>query len=214
MITFKQFLSEAELQELATILKNDCKQFLSENNHGYLRRGVENLRGGKTVSIDGENVLLYSKRVRTDRSSLSTSRTDQKIMDDWFLKKFNVKPRSGAAFMLGMKAADETVKFYGVPCMVFPIGNYKAIWSPKIDDLFEHMDIQDKVLDSTGEDKHLSTADQRKTRITKLLDEGDYQNSNIGEAIQGKMEIMVVCDAYYAIPMVYKVLLKEMMEKL
>lgn len=65
----------------------------------------------------------------------------QKIFDEFFYKKFRWKPRSEGVFTIGDIKSIRGV--YGIPYIFVPIGEYKYLWSPDVDDLYEEIDYED-----------------------------------------------------------------------
>lgn len=164
--------NSAELEEvkdaIATI-KRDCKPFLDQLGGNLMYRGSRSQNHGPT--------RLFSKRgVRTNRRPTNTDPHVHDQMNDWFEKKFKIKARSETVFTTG-RFAD--AKGYGTVYCIFPIGDFKFIWSPKIDDLFVRLRAE------------------HEADIPGFLDAADYQDDDLAQALRGDREIMVACKEYY-----------------
>ncbi|WP_407305210.1 hypothetical protein [Acinetobacter sp.] len=152
------------------LIQRDCKPFLSQANGGLLYRGMR--------SAVGEKAVVFSKKTpRTDRKPRNTDIRLHKIMDDWFNEKFGVKARSEAVFCTGdfIDALS-----YGAAYAIFPIGDFKFIWSEYINDLF-------------------IAARRNPSTLLDTLKDANYKTTNLPEAIESDHEIMISCKEYYAL---------------
>ena len=210
MMTFKQYLREAddnptdaeleaeamrdeedflENSKIRALLMKDCAPFMKEcRRGGFLYRGIQNLDDLDPVLVDesmGDEIPVFKKAVRTDRRPLETSDEGQVMYDKWFEKKFGYKVRAQSMFCFpeDSKAA---ARQYGQVCLVFPIGDFQYVWSPKVVDL--QMYAEDRI----------GYADQ--ADVDKMLDKAGYKSTGLNSALGRSSEIMVRCKAYYAIP--------------
>lgn len=195
MTTFKQFLAEAPVSVKELIEKN-CGPFLRRSKGaGFLHRGVKDFN-----SLDYEIATLYDgskttyavKQVRQDRKPLGTSQVVHEMIDEWFEKNFGFKARSTTMFCLGNIPRTSLVAAYGTPCVVFPAGAIKFVWSPRVRDLYVSMPYE-----NWTEVEGLK-GDELRQRIWEWLDRHEYQDTNLDEAIKSQREIMIQCDKYYA----------------
>lgn len=194
MITFKQFLNEDEAITFRELIERDCKPFLRESKqHGLLYRGVEergipidtalSIRPG--VDTARANDLIYwEKAVRKDRKPKDTRLLQHNVLDGWFKKKFGFGARSEAMFCLG-ETGKTLLRQYGVPCVVFPIGEFQYVWSPIVKDLYNDVGQDQKMLQDTD-------------ALVDYLEDAKYIDSHLHKAVNMKNEIMVKCDRYYA----------------
>lgn len=185
MKTFKQFLLEED-QDIFELIKKDCQPFLEAANGKFLIRGAKSIDGSK-IYKDKNIQFSYSKRqVRKDRNPRETSKKDQAIQDEWFKDKFGVKARSESLFCLS-----EYKKYLaygygkGNVCSIFPIGEFKIIWSPKIKDLFGELSEYSNI-----------TANE----IRSKLESANYIDTDIDSALESNCELMLICDEYYSLP--------------
>jgi hypothetical protein len=197
MITFKQFLSESDIEAISAevMLRKDCDPFLYETMGSFLVRGVQGLTlDHMALDPDGNKMEFGIKNVRTDRRPLDTSERRHKIFDEWFERKFGWKPRSEGVFAFGEKASISEIKTYGKPCIIFPIGPIKYVWSPRVSDLYAdiiYSGIKDKDDDSIED------------RILEWLDHAGYIDQGLEDAALGNSEVMIKCSRYYAFPYEY-----------
>jgi hypothetical protein len=200
MITFKQFLGE-DKDDLKKILERDCGPFLDKSGlSGLLVRGMRHTNRATIRHVehpldDHEVIEYYELTTRTDRKPSDTPPSASKIMDDWFNREFGVRARSAGMFCFGdNRHGMGAVGQYGEPYAVFPIGDFKFVWSKDVSDLYSQTDT---IIE---------------TNLEAFLEEHEYQNNKLYKAIQTKAEIMVVCSKYYAFdyrecePMLRKIL--------
>ena len=103
----------------------DCKPFLKDFYNGDRTKFMYS---GRSKDIEH-----FVGTVRTDRKPKDTHIDLHNDLDDTFKKKFGVKPRSNSLFCSG----DENIVYeYGTPYIIFPIGQYKFLWSTLIEDLY------------------------------------------------------------------------------
>jgi hypothetical protein len=75
------------------------------------------------------------KKVHKYRTPTDTPEEIQKWIDDEFEKKFGWRPRSQGVF-----ASASVFGAYNPRFIFFPIGKYKYIWSPEVQDFFGKLD--------------------------------------------------------------------------
>jgi len=198
MKTFKQFISEEEVKELVDILKRDCKPFLNEANGLFLRRGVRVLKESELeeAMLNGHTIELYTKQTRRDRKALSTSSHWHELADEWFAGKFGLPARTQAVFCLGESGNYDTLKSYGIPCMIFPIGEFSFVWSPKVADLFSDID---DLPHNIAQAQFNGGKDESRALFFRWMDKKGYEDGNLSQALSGSNEIMMVCNSYYAV---------------
>jgi len=103
MITFKQFLSEEEMNEVEKLIKTDCGPFLREaKGAGFLRRGIKARTFDNFVTdYAGDDLSYIVKEVRQDRRPADSSPFVHAAMDEWFEKNMGFKARSSTMFAFG-----------------------------------------------------------------------------------------------------------------
>jgi hypothetical protein len=181
MSRLQQYINEEktkDLQYLINMVKSDCKPFLREMKKAgqFLYRGYDNVEYSTT------EVVYYKKKVRSDRKPRDMYQNVHNKMDKLFDEKFGWKARSNGIFCTGDRT---TALGYGTAFMVFPIGNFKFIWSPEVEDLWRWV---------RG---HISS---RKGKSTVPDLEGiseTYTNKDFPKAIKSGNEIIINCKEYY-----------------
>ncbi len=177
-------------KKIANILQRDCAKFIDEiqGSGSFVFRGTD-----KEV-----NSLIQSFGVRTDREPKAVSKRNSVLFDDLMEKKFGIRPRSEGVF----GTSDEGVATsYGRPYMLFPIGNYKYVWSDEIFDLYgDSMYI---------DDEPESEQDRIIEYFTSL-----YKDTDLKGAIKSGNEITFICDKYYLVkPVLERELIKLLFGK-
>jgi hypothetical protein len=211
MITFKQFLSEDENVNPFDLIKRDCQPFLSQSGGKFLTRGFRSWSHKPMhVKHPFKDMSEYSsydsypyvkKAVRKDRTPVDMSKEETQILDDYFQQKFKVRPRTQAAFCYPERLAGEASE-YGALYAIFPIGNFKVIWSPMVKDLYHDFDnlmagLHVRRAVSYKGDK--SMYQDALNRVEAELDELNFKMDLEG-ALNSNSEIMLLCDEYYGVP--------------
>ena len=163
-------------EEIVTVLKKDCSKFLKE------ARGVF-WRGSRTGTLDPRQHDIMKLSPRTDRQPRNTPKKVHDALDRYFLDEYGWKARSEGVF--ATRSGDHA-GVYGPRWMIFPIGNYKYVWSRDIVDLF------DEVLD-------LGALDYEE--IFDIMDEFVYSKYDLADS--GDSEVMFKCKNYYLINNIY-----------
>lgn len=191
MITFKQFLNEEDIDQLARLIEKDCGPFLKESGRrGLLFRGVqdtspENAAGEVDDPInEGKKILYWKKAVRKDRRPKDTPEEIHNAIDEWFENKFGFKARSQTMFVFGQNIKRHTLSQYGKGCIVFPIGPIKYAWSNRIYDLYAKFNGAEEMEDI-------------RTMID-ALERAAYTDDQLSAAVKLDKEIMMECSGYYA----------------
>lgn len=124
--------------------------------------------------------------VRKDRVPKHSSKALHDAADNFFFAKYKWKARSESMFCSSDKF---TAKSYGEPYYVFPIGKFKFLWSPEVDDLYT-------------EAPPVKADDAKSVQeFNAWLRKCKYTTTDLNAAMVWGHEIMVNCAEYYAIPM-------------
>jgi len=186
----KQYLNEyaytGDVVDWSPITK-DCKPFIKElkGAHNLLLRGSRKSNPG-----------IIKVKPRQDRRPMSTLPKVHDMLDGFFKAKFGWKPRSTGVFCSGSL---NTALFYGPVNSVWPIGNFKFLWSPKVSDLFSHLTDQVNTTEHDGWSYWLDNPDGLKAIVDT------YTDKNLPKAIDGtatdmqSFEIMIGCKEYYMV---------------
>jgi len=195
VLSLARMSDSVRTQILGTVeqIKRDCQPFLNEIEDPFsLLRGLRptpDWTVHKNVRID-------------DRMPMSTPENLHNSLNALFQKKFGASFRN-AMFCTGNL---EQAKVYGMPFAIFPIGNYKYIWSPEFRDLYQKFD--GFVWDSKNDEniKHLKRpnfdAGMQKLWINSI-NWNSYRTDGLNDAIyyQNGVEIMLRCKSYYGLNM-------------
>lgn len=174
-----------DLQSLVNMLKRDCKPFIREIKPigRFLYRGWMPKRMSDLDSY-GDNILYYRRKTRTDRKPLDNYRSMHDKFDVAFQERFGWKARSEGIFATGNM---DDAHNYGELFLLFPIGEFKFIWSPKILDLY------------TNIRNHIS-ARLGKSRVPDVDMLADtFTDKNLKDAIISGHEISIKCNEYYLV---------------
>lgn len=177
-------LESMDEDEIIALIKRDCKPFIEENA-GVLLRGMRK-----------KSWSPFKQDVRQDRNPRNTRQAVQDVLDKWFDEKFGFKARSQAVFTTG---SFPDARSYGTVYAIFPIGNFKYVWSTEIPDLFFVT--------------HNISTDNPEEVIEKL-EEADYKSTDLEIAIKTGHEVMLSCKQYYAIPLHLKSDVEPLVEKI
>jgi len=167
--------SIAVLSKIEEIVR-DCKPFLAEMKNDVFA-GQNLYRGIKSTEV------TLTKQIRLEgRTPTHMDPAHHLLINNFFIDKF------GAAFRNSMFASGDSrsAAYFGDGnvFMVFPIGDYRAIWSPEILDLYE---LDWFRFDDDERFKELDT----------------YVEGNLISAIQSNNEIMVRASGYHAVKVAY-----------
>lgn len=197
----KKYLDEStytgDVVDWSPIVK-DCKPFIKQikDAHNLLLRGSHKSNPG-----------IIKVKPRKDRRPMSTLPKIQMALDEYFKKRFGWKPRSEAVFCTGML---NTALFYsgsiaGISS-VWPIGNFKYLWSNEISDLFGTL--QDEALCKTalGADEWAYFLNDT-THLDKFV--AKYQSTSLASGIDKGYEIMIGCKEYYMVSNEHTLALKK-----
>lgn len=190
MKTFKEFLSE-EQQTIKELIETKCGPYLEMSGRkGALIRGMnpEIFASARTIRDDGVDVQYVERSVRKDRSPKDMIKGDHQLLDTWFDKKFGIKARTGALFVFGgSQSGLRRAESYGKPYLIFPIGNFKFVWSPKVTDLYVNIG-----------GKNFSSKEEGENDLDAELSSYGYKDTDFEQAAQARNEIMLDCDKYLA----------------
>lgn len=221
MKTFKQFISEEiqEVRNLEKLIEDNCAFFLSESKrNGFLIRGMKKLDGAssratvKSFAFPGEDEdeqgFIWERTVRHDRRPADTEPESHKLLDDWFNKEFGVRARSTTLFCVGdTKLGRADIKQYGDLYIILPIGEFKYIWSPKVQDLFAKIDDKDWTMDLQRPGEEQDPAEN----CNRFMNTLGYYDGDLHKVVSSKLEVMVACSKYYAIEYKHKYMLENML---
>jgi len=164
-----------QVMKVIVTIGQECRPYLNQvSNPLGLFRGVDG--GGKAIK----------KRIRLDdREPQGMSRRTQSKVNRAFTDKF------GAPFRNSMLCTgdENEAEAFGNLYSVFPIGDFKFLWSPEIYDL---NNILWNIEEEQGDVIELDD-------IIKIVNDGNYKTSDLEDAINSRNEIMIRGQGYYGI---------------
>lgn len=183
-MNFKQFLLEEDnltgihTNDLKKIIQRDCAKYLKEIKDKVLYRGMYliNDKNGNTPSV-AKIITRINRRPKNSSSSFHEGFNG--AFDELHYVE-NI--RSRATFCTGNQS---DAGWYGPTYAIFPIGDYTYWWSPKVIDSF--IDFSDNY------HSHSLAA------IEDFINVSEYTDKNLAKAISSRMEVMLLCDSYYAV---------------
>ncbi len=180
-----EYAGSGEFPPIAGDIIKNCKPFIKQlkGAHNLLLRGSSKSNPG-----------IIKLKPRKDRRPMSTPYAVSELLDEYFKKRFGWKPRSEGIFCTGKY---NTALFYAGSISavntIWPIGNFKFLWSNEISDLFGTIqDIASKEGIPASE-YFLNNPEE----LDKLS--AKYQNTSLATAIDKGNEIMIGCNAYYMV---------------
>jgi len=182
----KEFMTEGMApskrmtEKWAGLIKRDCQPFLDAIKHKPLikfplYRGINKAMGEYFIK---SNVRL------DNRKPMDISPEMHNKINEYFIKEYG-DPFRNAIFCTGNQ---HNAQQYGDPYYIFPIGDFKFIWSFKIHDLYPQLkrEINNQEVFSDKE-------------LINFLDFANYQPDRLTAAADSGHEIMIRCKEYYAI---------------
>lgn len=118
------------------------------------------------------------------RQPKNNSQLAHSVSDNWFHDKFGIRFRSQSMFCTGDR---KIAAHYGNVYSILPFDGYQFCWSPKIRDLYSEISLSFMKKEDADS-------------IIELLEQGDYQTTDIVAAILSGYEIMLAAPSYLVIP--------------
>jgi hypothetical protein len=204
MKTFKQFITESK--GLKELIYDQCMPFISESKKANLMYRGSHSKGGLIGIYDvpeiEDKVNAYEKEVRKDRTPLSTWKPLHDYIDHYMKEKFDINGRKGSMFCMG-KYGDIFTGGYGKTNVVFPIGDFKFLWSPHVEDLFDQIEMylmDDRQKDKSLRKQYMDGDKFNNEELDAYFNSLNYTDRDLDYALSIKREIMVECDRYISIP--------------
>jgi len=200
-----------------------CKVAISYcRSSGYLfSHRDRTMERGKFIPRTG----AFVANTRKDRRPLDTITSVHRIINKWLKMVFGWKARSeNVLFVEGNSIKNLTRERWRGKgeLVVFPVGNFRYIWSPEIQDMTGDLEINREDIEDTisikwedspewsGSYQEYPPEDwtvkerekilkEKENSIIKALEESKYTNKNMAKAIRSGNEIMINCKQYYAL---------------
>ena len=174
----------------AETVKTDCQPYLKEVDYSPIRkyalyRGVIHTK--KTYIA--KTVRLQNRKPKD---------TEQKLHDKinkYFKKNYGVPFRNG---IFATSSLDQTEEYAhgglheGEVYIIFPVGEFKYLWSPHISDMLDAIYEHDVISNAAPGHKSGWKAFKNEALST-------YQTTNLTRGIKSGNEIMIYCKEYYGI---------------
>jgi len=187
------------VEEIADELKRKCAPYLREfGTDWYFYRGVRSL--GKN---DKDKFAIFKKKPRMNRKPMNMRQDIQDYLNKIFKKKFGWMPRNTGVFATHNYSETYT---YGYGLIFMPIGQYKYIYNPDVDDLFintphrvinfdKNGELINDIAGTNGDDDY----DRKKLEKWKKRVEGFRDSGMKTWLSQRTFESMWRCKEYYLI---------------
>lgn len=172
---FKRLWSKIE-SECVSILKI----YRKANVKGFFYRGLSS------------DQLITKRDVLKNRKPKDMDEYTQKHIDEKLFERFKWKPRSEGLFVTGRY---DRASEYGNVYAVFPIGDFKFVWSPEVYDLYEQISTLDP--DNVLYERRPDLLTRVRVEANGLL--LSYKDTDITRALKSGNEVTIRCDKYYCV---------------
>ncbi len=178
------FINEKKISddEAISILHKDCSDFFKN-----IQYGMKSFRGVKKQISD----IIEKRKSRKNREPKDTDQKIHKKIDNWFYKKYKVKPRSEGIFVTQGYIDAE---YYGYVYYFYPSNNFKVIWSNDIIDVYKTL-LDDKIIGAWGKIKDKNWEKYLEKNILPTYKVGGP--TKVNEALGSLNEVMFICNYYY-----------------
>jgi len=173
--------------DIDSLIQKDCKPYLRQIKDKYLYRGMK---------ISDEAI---KGQPRMDRMPKDTALHMSKFIDEVCQKLFGWKPRSQGLFATG---GSYQAGVYGQVYEIYPIGNFKFLWSPNVHDLYTEI----RVLINSYRHKQGKPRTEAYDDLMKIPDfldvvrkfiKTEYRDKDLYKAAMHEGEVMILCKSYY-----------------
>ena len=174
----KYITEQKSFAELSEEIYSNCSKYIKE---------IKGAKGAlvRTIAQFGitSKGAVIKKKTRPDRKPKDIPIEIHKKIDDMFYKTYGWRARSkNVAFCWAMPFNYPT---FSNLSLFFPVGNYKYLWSPDVEDLFESLE------------KTFSYDDEVELFAKEILP--TYTDKGLKMACTTNHEVMVNCKEYYLI---------------
>lgn len=205
---FQQYITEMNNTYDIELLVKKCRPIceIYAKTRGVLYRGI------KKIHNEEQNVFMLKTR-RKDRKPKNSSTEIHNLFNETFNEIFHWKPRTEGIFC---STDYQTATFYGYSYIVFPIGNFRYLYSENVRDT---IDLPGQVLKKMGHYNIKSWSDPTFIKELKKFIKENFTDKNL-ETLLSKAsdtEVVLDCDEYYGIRRAdidYTKLIKELQDAL
>ncbi len=181
-----------DLEQFMQKIKQDCQPFLSQVDepltNDALYRGL-----GKSTQAFVHKTARLDNRIPSDMPE-----NIHDGLNRFFTKEYGAPFRNGIFATGDRQFATAYSKGPGRAYIIFPIGDFKFLWSPQVRDLYNEIEFwrHDRGIPGKGrepmDDYHLLA-------LFKHLKGKNYKTTAINAAIGSSAEVMIYCKEYYAL---------------
>ena len=171
-------VDEILIDKYFDIIEKNCKKILSFYK---VARNVF-YRGSQADKISKDKILVKKKARLSNREPVNTQIAAHEYANEIFEDVFGWKVRNGVF----ATSSEKEAKIYGKKFIFFPIGDFKFVWSPQIQDAF-------------GDTIWFISKyhpDDGKERIEKDI-KGLYIDKDLKRAMDLESEVSFKCKEYY-----------------
>lgn len=147
-----------------------------QNTKRPLYRGMHTAGGSDKLLSKGSRLSLGDDELHMSGDYVS-------MFDNWTKQRFGTPFLSKGVFTTGSK---DTASKYGEVFLVIPVGQFDYIWSPTVHD---NMVLAD----------HIEDNDMTHQQVIEFLEQQQYTNQNLNDAVQSGNEIILSCVEYFHI---------------
>ena len=135
-----------------------------------------------------ESKQIIRKSVRLDdRKPESTAQDKHEKLNTYFIETFGEPFRNS----IHVTGSSSQAHDYGELYTIFPIGNFRFIWSPKVNDI--------AISIRWPQPGGWSNFPPSQEVVNEIMDQQEYSDRDLPQAIKSGNEIMIRCDEYYAV---------------
>ena len=181
----EDYRKPVNLKKNIALIKRDCQPYLSQvKDPMMLRRGVA--RKGDRMAFGKKQAHLTGRNPRGVQM-----KKHHEAVNKYFTSEFGLPFRNGV-----MASGDQMmVGVFGTDVAVFPIGEFKFLWSPNVRDL------NDQIIMKWADEVLHSNLHRRKeeSKLIDLISNSGYQTTDLQAAIESKNEVMIWVEEYYTL---------------
>ena len=179
--TKEDLQNDPEFQKQIQLIQRDCQPFIQQAQGGVIFRGLS----------DNEPFIKKTARL-DDRRPKDTGQERHNEFNKYFLKHFGENFRNGVFVSGDSKIAE----YYGNIYSIFPIGEFKFIWSPTVIDLATQFNGKSTNIFKNIIQSFLYTDEYINSHF---LEKADYRTTDLAQAIKSGHEIMLFAKEYYGL---------------
>ena len=182
------------INEVFELIRRDCKPYLQQNkspiNNTPMFRGM----GGHSKMPSDEIVLKKQIRLQ-GRKTKDMNVTVHMVMNEWMMKEFG-EPFRNALFTYGKR---RSTSLYGSPYVIFPIGDFTFLYHDKFSDIYSTYESYKWNNDPLQPGESRGAFARKFVKHIASVNNGNWKQDSIIQAINSSNEIMIRCKEYYAI---------------